>query len=156
MNNKGFTLIELLAVIVVLAIVTVLATTTVLPYMSTAREDSFRIEATNAVSAAESAYDLSNIGQVDIKASGASCKSTNKVCFTIAELYDLGIYKGDKETFSGKVEIDITNSKTPRFTLWLKKNDEFKIIGGTNRNYKDDGELSTDAWNDNYATCTCS
>ena len=99
-NNRGFTLIELLAVIVVLAIVTVLATRSVLPFMSDARLDSFKIEATNVIDATENAISYYNLGQTKLKNNAVSCRKGNVVCFTVAELIDLGFYDGSKDKFS--------------------------------------------------------
>ena len=158
-NKKGFTLIELLAVIVVLAIVMVLAVTTVLPYMNNAREEAFRIEATSLVDAAEKAKDLYTLNQVTIENSATnvdSCSSTNKICFTVKKLIDLGIYEGDVNSYSGKVEITNISSKTPTYTSSIKKNNEFKIIAGTAKDYTNkDTSLSTAEWKDEYAKCTC-
>lgn len=154
-NNKGFTLIELLAVIIVLAIVMVLAATTVLPYMSTAREDAFRLEATNVITSAQNAIDLYNLKEIKLKNNENSCKKDNTICFSVSELIDLGIYEGDKNVYSGSVIVDLTNSKIPSYTLYLKKNDEFKIVGGTHKNYKDNGVMSSENWSENYEKCSC-
>lgn len=157
-NNNGFTLIELLAVIIVLAIVTVLGATTVLPYMSKARENAFRIEATEIVNSAKEALHLYDLSQIKLKNNTASCKkaNTNEYCFTVAELINLGIYDGDAGTFSGKIEANLVNSTAPIYTLYFKKNDEFKIIGENRENYKDYGNLSLATWEDEYSACNCS
>ena len=160
MNNKGFTLIELLAVIVVLAIVMVLATTTVLPYMSTAREDAFRIEASNAVEAADMAMNLYTLGDYTFSNDGTD-KLTNgedgtkTACFTIQKLIDISAYNADKETFEGKV-IVTTKDKKKSYTLYFKKNEEFKIIGGETNNYnnKDIALQNTENWTDDYSECS--
>ena len=157
-NKKGFTLIELLAVIVVLAIVMVLATTTVLPYMTQAREKAFRIEATSAVEAASNAYDLYTLNQISLGGSETtSCKRTNYICFTIAELVDLGLYEGDVTNYSGTVTIDTTNSKNPSYTLNFKKGTEYVLIGQTGKNFNDNGTLGNVAdWaDDDEGQCTC-
>ncbi len=158
-DKRGFTLIELLAVIVVLAIVMVLAVTTVLPMMGQSREKAFRIEATNAVKYAGDAYDLFNLGEIDInKDSTKSCynSTTNKMCFTIDELIDLQLYQVDKGIFLGKVDIDLTNRNQPIYTLYFKKNDEFRIVGEQFNTYVDYGELNNAAWDNKYNSCTCS
>jgi len=156
-NNRGFTLIELLAVIVVLAIVMVLAATTVLPYMGDARENAFKIEATNVVTAAESAKDLYAIGKVSMNAdSTKSCTAGTTMCFTVDELISLGIYEADAATFYGKVVISNYNTNTPTYTLHLKKNDEFSIIGGTGKDYSDYSGTLTGTWPADGATCSCS
>ena len=159
-NNKGFTLIELLAVIVVLAIVMVLATTTVLPYMSTAREDAFRIEASNAVEAADMAMNLYTLGDYtfsndDTDSLTTSEDGTKTACFTIQKLIDISAYNADKETFDGKVIVK-TKDKTKSYTLYFKKNEEFKIIGGETNNYnnKDIALQNTENWTDDYSECS--
>ena len=98
-NNNGFTLIELLAVIVVLAIVTVIATQSILPYMSNARPDAFGIEATNVVQSAESAVSFYNLNKINLKNNTSSCKKDKIICFTVAELINLGLYEGDTDYY---------------------------------------------------------
>ncbi len=155
---KGFTLIELLAVIVVLAIVMLLAVTTVLPMMSESRERAFRVEATNAVKFAEDAYRLHDLDAIklndDVK---KSCISSDQkhMCFTIDELIDLQLYQVDKGIFEGRVDIDITSNK-PNFTLYFKKNDEFRIVGEQFNTYVDNGTLNNADWVDTYNSCSCS
>ncbi len=168
-NNKGFTLIELLAVIVVLAIVMVLATTTVLPYMSTAREDAFRIEASNAVDAADMVMNLYTLGEYTFSNDGTdkltnSEDGTKTACFTIQKLIDVSAYSGgnsssedeDTEpTFSGKVIVE-TKDKKKSYTLYFKKNDEFKIIEGKTKDYtdKDIALQNADNWTEEYSKCS--
>ncbi len=161
MKKNGFTLIELLAVIVVLAVVMVMATTTVLPYMSTAREDAFRLEASEAVNSASDVLNLYNLGEVKItdtdKSNKKACMNTTdkKACFTIEYLIDTGNYKAEKKTFSGKIEINLADKSNPAFTLYFKKNDEFKLINQTARDFSNNGLLSTDEWQESYAQCDC-
>ncbi len=160
-NNKGFTLIELLAVIVVLAIVMVLATTTVLPYMSTAREDAFLIEASNAVEAADMAMNLYTLGDYTFSSDSSdslkinSEDGTTTACFTIKKLIDISAYNADKETFDGKV-IVTTKDKEKSYILYFKKNSEFAIIGGTIKNYtKKNSEIkNVSEWTDDYSKCS--
>ncbi len=167
-NNTGFTLIELLAVIVVLAIVMVLATTTVLPYMSTAREDAFRIEASNAVEAADMVMNLYTLGEYKFVGEGQdkinTSDGTTTACFTIQRLIDVSAYSGgnsaseDEEaepTFSGKVIIE-TKDKKKSYTLYFKKNDEFKIIDGKTKDYtnKDIALQNIENWEDDYSKCS--
>jgi len=155
-NNKGFTLIELLAVIVVLAIVMVLATTTVLPYMSDARQNAFKIEASNVISAVDNAKDLYNIGKIKMNSNAKiSCATATKICFNVDELINLGIYEGDKNSYDGKITVANYNTPTPTYELYLKKNDEFKILGGTLKDYTN-ASLSTGDWAASYTECSCS
>ena len=165
-NNKGFTLIELLAVIVVLAIVTVLATRSILPFMSDARVDAFEIEAANVVKSAEDALSFYNLGEVNLKNNTASCRKNNEICFNVAELIDLGIYQGDKESFKGKVMIDVTNPSVPTYELYLQKGAEFNIIAGEGKDYTDSTYINDGGWISisgvteakvtEYSTCSCS
>ncbi len=157
-NKRGFTLIELLAVIVVLAIVMVIATTTVLPYMSEAREDSFRIEASEVVKTANTAMGLYNLGQIKTNNDAASCinKTTKKACFTVDYLIDNNVYDADKGTFVGKVDITNYDSSTPTYTLYFKKGDEFILAGETYEDYNKNGTLKTE-WNkETNESCSCS
>jgi len=159
-NKKGFTLIELLAVIVVLAIVTVIATQSILPFMSNARPDAFRVEATELMNGAENAIELYSLGEIDLKNNTASCKKGNEICFTVKELIDLGIYKDKTGTFSGKVLIDITNKTSPSYKLYFQKGAEFNITGGTETDYVNNGTINDGGWSDADATanstCSCS
>ena len=146
-SNKGFTLIELLAVIVILAIVTVIGITTVLPYMTTARESAFRTEATEVVKSAKTAINLYKLNQIDIPTSPISgyrgfLKDSNseRYCFTVQSLIDLGIYDGDKNAIKGGIVIDLEEDSEHPYTLYLKKN-EFQIYGGHEENYKDKGDV---------------
>ncbi len=160
-NQKGFTLIELLAVIVVLAIVTVLATSSMLPLGTETREAAFRLEATNAVKSAKTAKETYDLGNLNLDSTGTkSCynKETKKMCFTIESLIDLGYYDlddDDKETFKGHIDIDLTNSKKPKYTLYFKKNDEFRFVGLNHTNYDKNGDIDNDVWNESYESCSC-
>ena len=158
MKEKRFTLIELLAVIVVLAIVMVLAVTNVLPMMSQSREKAFRIEATNAVQYAEDAFQLYKLNAIKLNTdSKKSCKNDEikKMCFTIDELIDLQLYQVDKGIFSGHVDIDISDENRPKFTLYFKKNDEFRIVNQTFNSFVDNGTLDNAAWDESYNSCSC-
>lgn len=159
-NNNGFTLIELLAVIVVLAIVTVIATQSILPYMSNARPDAFGIEATNVVQSAESAVSFYNLNKIDLKNNTSSCKKDKVICFTVAELINLGLYEGDSNSYKGKVLIDVTNSANPSYTLYLQKGAEFSIVGSNETDFVNnksdliEGGFADDKVTE-YTTCTC-
>ena len=154
-NKKGFTLIELLAVILILAIVTLIGFTTMSTYTKSAREDAFRIEATEVVKGAKDALDLYNLNKISLKNNEASCKkSSNEYCFTVAELINLGIYDGDSETFTGKVIISL-NDNAATYTLFFKKANEFKIINGFREDYKNYGTLSLEPWEEEYNKCIC-
>ena len=158
-NKNGFTLIELLAVIVVLAIVTVIATQSILPYMSNARPDAFGIEATYVMKSAEDAATLHNLNKVKLKNNTASCKKDKVLCFTIAELINLGLYDGDSETYKGKVLIDFSNTEVD-YTLYLQKGAEFSIVGSHETDFVNNktdlvsGGFANDKVTE-YTTCTC-
>lgn len=158
-NKNGFTLIELLAVIVVLSIVTVIATQSILPFMSNARPDAFRIEASNVINSSQDAISFYNLGKITLDNNANSCKKGNVVCFTIAELIDLGLYKGDKDIYKGKVLIDVTTATSPTYTLYLQKGAEFNIKGGTETDYVDNGTINNGGWTDaeltEYTACDC-
>lgn len=158
-NNKGFTLIELLAVIVVLAIVMVLAITTVLPLMEQSTEAAFRVEATNTIKKADEALTMYNLQQIKLNEdSTQSCKSSDgkKMCFTVAELVNLQLYEIDTDTFKGKVDINLTNSKNPVYTLYFKKNAEFVLAEEEFKDYSKNGTLKLlSEWSDSYESCSC-
>ena len=159
-NSKGFTLIELLAVIVVLAIVTVIASSSILPYMSNARPDAFKVEATNVIKSASDATDLYFMNQVKLKGNESSCLVGNVICFTIKELSDLGLYKDRAGNFSGKVLVNISNRLNPTYELYLQKGAEFNITAGTEIDYVNNGTVSPGGWAsadaENYSKCSCS
>lgn len=159
-NNNGFTLIELLAVIVILAIVTVVATRSILPYMSNSRIDAFGIEATEIVKSASSAVDLYNLNQLKMNGTN-SCVKDNVFCFTVEELIDLGLYTGTKDTYKGKVLVNMTDTFTPTYEVYIQKGAEFSINGSTDTDYVnkkdniDTGGFANDKV-DEYTKCTCS
>ena len=162
-NNKGFTLIELLAVIVILAIITVLATTSILPYFSSAREDSFRIEASNAVKSAKTLMNAYDLGQFKFDTTGTgSCKNSSVACITIARLIEANLYDGDASTLAGKVVIDLTQSQeAERYTLFFRKGNEYYITNGRLISYvdKENEHPLDEAWDTDqeaeYTSCTC-
>ena len=162
MNKNGFTLIELLAVIVVLAIVATWAISSVLPLGTEAREKAFRLEATNGVESAEKAKETYDLGGLKLETTNVnSCynPSTKIMCFTVSSLVDLQYYDldaEDKETFKGRVDINLTDRKKPVYTLYFKKNDEFRFVGLTTKNYTKHGDIDNASWDEKYETCTCS
>lgn len=159
-NNNGFTLIELLAVIVILAIVTVIATRSILPFMSSARIDAFGIEATDVVESTNDAIDLYNLNKIKLNGN-KSCVKNKVFCFTVEELIDLGIYEGSKETYKGKIIVDTSNASSSKYTVYIQKGAEFKIVGKSETDYVNnkDGNIEEGGFNDSeaaeYTTCTC-
>lgn len=161
MNKKGFSLIELLAVIAMLAIIIILAISILLPVGTEAREKAFRLEATNVIDGADKAikdYKEGKIEFEDGKTDKCYNSETKNMCFTISSLIDLGYYdlKDEvKANFKGKVIIDLTNSDKPTYTLYFKKNDEFRFVGLQYKDYSNDGELDNADWVASYESCTC-
>lgn len=155
-NKRGFTLVELLAVIVVLAVVMVLATTTILPYMSTAREDAFRIEATYIVQAGENALNVLNLGQINVDGDENSCVKGKTYCFTVKALVDKGLYDADNDNYVGKLIIGADDPKNVSYTLWLNKVGNFNIIEGTATDYNQKNvPITNGTWSESYEKCEC-
>ena len=160
MNKKGFTLIELLAIIALLAIVIILALSILLPVGTEAREKSFRLEATNVIKGTENALKDYNSEKIALDESSTDkCynNETKSICFTISSLIDLGYYNlddGIKENFKGKVILDLTDNN-PTYTLYFKKNDEFRFVGLKYKDYSSNGELDNDDWEASYESCSC-
>lgn len=160
MNKKGFTLIELLAIIALLAIVIILTLSILLPVGTEAREKSFRLEATNVIKGTEKALKDYNSQKFELDGSSTDkCYNaeTKNMCFTIAALVDLGYYDLDdeiKENFKGKVILNGTDNN-PTYTLYFKKNDEFRFVGLKFNDYNKDGELDNDDWEASYESCVC-
>ena len=147
-KKNGFTLIELLAVIVVLAIVTVLAVRNILPFMTDSKKKAFEIDAINVVKSAEDAYNLYQLGEINLNGSTSS-KFDNTICFTIEELINLGIYQGDKKIYTGKVLIDIKDTNNLKYKLYFQKGTEFNIIGGLGTDYTNSNSVKFGGWNSN-------
>lgn len=162
MNKKGFTLIELLAIIVVLAIIIILSLSVLLPIGTEAREKSFRLEANNVIKGTENALKDYNSEKIRLDESSIDkCYNgeTKNMCFTISSLINLGYYDLEdeiKENFKGKVILDLTDSNNPTYTLYFKKNDEFRFVGLKFKDYTKKGELDNGDWEASFETCSCS
>lgn len=148
--EKKFTFVELISLIVIVAIIVIIAVSFALPKTRESREKAFRVEATNIVKAAEKAVKKLNINESD-----SSCKINNKYCFTVKDLIKYKLYDGNPKYYSGKVEIDYGNSEYPIYAVYIKKNDEFKIIDGFRSDYTEFGILSIYNWNEDYEKCNC-
>ena len=153
MKHK-ITMIEFLAIIVVFAFVLILIGVLFMPNTKETREKAFRVEATKVIESGLKAVNESKNNKIEIKNNEKSMLNGNKYCFTIEELIDLKIYSGKKENYSGKVLVDLTNESRPQYSLFLKKNDEFKIIGGIMSDYNTNGVMSILPWNDDYSRCS--
>lgn len=141
-------LLKLVAIVVVFATFIIMAISGTLSMTST-REDSFRTEANKVLKASKDAYDK----KLDIKGDTKSCKiDDNRVCYSIDYLIDNDLYKADKETFIGKVIYDASNES---YELYLKKNDEFKIIAGSSTDYQKSGTLTVEEWKEEHSLCEC-
>ena len=46
-------------------------------------------------------------------------------------------------------------SVNPTYTLYFKKNDEFRFVGLKFNDYTEDGELDNDDWEASYESCSC-
>ena len=155
-EKKGFTLIELLAVIVVLAIVMVLAATTVLPYMTSARQESFALEANAAKDAASNAVSLIMIGELDSSNYTETKDGSGNVtgyCFTIKNLKDAGLFEKDDDKYTGVVKV----SKTSNAYTYLveMQNDEFFVKQTAAGDVKTENvSARTDATNDVTVACS--
>lgn len=153
-EKKGFTLIELLAVLIVLGIILVLGITTVLPYLKKSREKTFRIEATEVVNSAKEAFRLLDLNQISLKNNTASCKNENYYCFSVTELIDLGIFDGDKDTFSGTVYYQPNYLDNPLYMLNLNKNYEFILLSTPGESHYESSIGGK--WHTSYEECDCS
>ena len=160
MNKKGFTLIELLAVIFILGIVSVIATTLVVRYISNTKIDSFAVEASNVIAGAKNAVQMSDLNKLDIGNDEESCKIGNRMCFTIDTLIELGVFKGNKEVYDGKVNIDISDKQNLKYKLYLEKKNEFNVVDSNvvdyskNKDVINKGNFSGEEIEE-YTICSC-
>lgn len=154
LNNKGLTLIEIVSIIVVLAAVIIIAATITLPKMSTARDQAFRLEATKMVEASKEAIKRVEKEEINVSNNEESCHYENKYCFTVKYLSDNNLYIDNNKGYTGKIEV-VTDSGKPMYILYFKKNDEFKIIGGTREHYENDKIITADMWQEEYEKCNC-
>lgn len=146
--RKDNELLKLVAITVVFATFIIMAISGTLSMTST-REDSFRTEANKVLKASKEAYE----NKIDITEDTKSCKiDDNRVCYSIDYLIESGIYEADKDTFIGKVIYDNSNES---YELYLKKNDEFKIIAGSSTDYQKSGTLTVEEWKEEHSLCEC-
>lgn len=100
MNKKGFTLIELLAVIIVLAILVLMALPKVTSMMEKSRVNAFAVEANQIIKSARNAYGNKLLTEEEI---------SSPICYTVAELINLGYLDADNDDITGAVVIDFVN-----------------------------------------------
>ena len=58
--------------------------------------------------------------------------------------------------FSGKVLVNISNLKSPSYTLYFQKNSEFNINGGTEKDYVNNGTVNNGGWTSSNGQSVCS
>lgn len=151
-KKKEGELIKLIAIIVILLTFIVIAIGSVLQ-LSSSREDAFRTEANKVLKASDKAIDKIVDGKLQLTNDKDSCKiDESRYCFSVDYLLNNKLYSNDSNSYIGKV---ITSDKTKDKELYLKKNDEFKIIGGSSTNYKRSGTLSLFEWKENHSICEC-
>ena len=159
MNKKGFTFIELLAVIVILGIVTVIATQAILPYMKNAKRDAFATEASSIILSAKNAVDMYNLNKLEIGNDNNSCIKDNIMCFTVEELIDSGLYNGDKNKYSGKVQLNLENENNIISALYFQKGTEYNIVSSYATDFsKNKEDINTGTFSggeSEYTTCSC-
>ena len=152
--ERKFSKITLLSIIVILVIVIIGILTISLNDSLDVREKAFRVESTKIVKSAEEAINKYNNGSITVNNNDSSCKINSKYCFTIAELVNLGIYSNSNSGYSGKIEI-YENGDAANYSVYVRKGNEFKIIGGFRRDYTKYGVLSPENWKDEYESCSC-
>lgn len=141
-------IVKLLAIIVIL-LVFILALVGTSLTLSSSREDAFRTEA-NKILDATSIVISDNL---ELTNDAKSCKvDDSSYCITVDYLTDNKLYSEGDNTYTGKV---IYNIEKETHELYLKKNDEFKIIGGLSKNYNKSGTLSYEEWLEEYSICEC-
>ena len=154
MKNTKFTLIELIAVVVLLGMSIIIMSTITLPKMTNSREKAFRVETTKIVKATEKAIKDYKLSKFVVQNNSDSCAIDERYCFSIKELVNLRYYDGNINHYSGKIEAYKSDDKLS-YSVYVKKNDEFKIIAGYREDYTENGLLSIESWNEDYEECNC-
>ena len=152
--KRKFSLLELIAITIIVSFFIVLALVSALPAASKAREQAFRVESTKIVESAESAVKKISNKELEIEESDNYCRKDNKYCLTIRALIDTNNYDSVNSNYSGKVIVYLADNNT-KYEVYIKKANEFKIIGGFRNNYKEHGVLSIQNWNEDYEKCIC-
>ena len=152
MNNSK--LLSLVSIVVVFFVAIIVLLSLSINKASEVREQAFRKEATNVVESANKAIKKYNENTLTFTNNENVCKKDKVFCFTVKYLIDNKLYDGNENMFSGKIEID-TSKNDSAYSVYFKKGDEFKIIGGFRSDYTKHGTLSIATWNSDYETCTC-
>ena len=154
-KKANSSLIKPMYVLLLIIVFILIGSTVMLPRMNKAREDAFRVEATKVIKSASEALKKVQKSELQMVNNDKMCQIGNKMCFTVKELIRLGLYDGKESDYSGRVDLDITNSEKTQYGLYFRKNDEFKIIGGIMKDYTTNGILSKDSWKQEFDKCTC-
>ena len=145
MKNNNLPL--LISVVVLVFLMVLVGISSSLTLHST-REEAFRVEANKILASSKKA-----LKKVEILQNEENCKiDDNRYCFTVGNLIDNKLYAGDSDKYIGKVIYDKKNNS---YELYLKKNDEFKIISGSSTDYTKSGILAIEEWKENYRICEC-
>ena len=148
-NNNLPLLISVIVLVFLMVLVGISSSLT----LSSTREDAFRIEANNVLKASKIASGKIKKKELELLNDKNNCKvDENRYCFTVENLVKNDIYDGDSEKYIGKVIYDIKNES---YELYLKKNDEFRIIAGSSTDYTKSGILAREEWKDDYSLCEC-
>lgn len=152
--QKKYSLLELISVTTLVSFFIILALVNALPAASKAREQAFRVEATKIVESTEKTIEKINNKEFEIEENDEYCKIDNKYCLTINSLIETNNYENVNSNYNGKVIVYLDKDNT-QYEVYIKKGNEFKIIGGFRNNYKEHGVLSIQSWNEDYEKCTC-
>ena len=145
MKKNGFTLIELLAVIVILAIITLIGATTVFPYIRDSRKRAFLVEVNEAISSAQNAMKLIDVGKIDGSDYSKVSLSTHETywCFPIEDLVSLGLWtkdagavSGDNATYEGWVMVRKGDMESYNYIVAMQNGSYY--INNVNSNYIED------------------
>lgn len=142
----------LISVVVLVFLMVLVGVSSALTLTST-REDAFRIEATNVLKASKEATRKLEDEKIKLLNNSQNCQvDENRYCYTISYLVNNKLYDGDSERYVGKVIFDKENVS---YELYLKKNDEFRIIAGSSTDYTKSGILAREEWKEEYEICEC-
>ena len=142
----------LISVVVLVFLMVLVGVSSALTLTST-REDAFRIEATNVLKASKDATRKLEDEKIKLLNNSQNCQvDENRYCYTISYLVNNKLYDDDSERYVGKVIFDKENVS---YELYLKKNDEFRIIAGSSTDYTKSGILAREEWKEEYEICEC-